>query len=351
MARREQRSSEAPQGGKDSRFRFAPGLVLRAYHDELSDGLGAWCREAGIDVLSEMWVADVDRFCGERWRPRARARVARAGWCRTEIVLGGEQIAVRRPRVRSAQGREVELPTFRASADEDFLGRSVIEDICAAVATGSFPEERYPRSPIPADFVDQLVARLGALHAAPKGEFDPGLLIHELIFPDQSFLGALGIDGRGQRRLLGLASGRLDDATRVEALLSEVVARHRRRVPPTVCLVGESPVVHSVLRSVFGPSVIVQRCPAEKRRRTLDQLPPPMQPAVLEDLLGAYASRDARLARRSLDRVARSLASDHPEAAAALRDGLDETLALHKLASPGTPRSRSAGARKGAART
>ncbi len=352
MARRAQRGSERPRGvGKASRFGFEPALVLRAYQDELFDGLGAWCRDAARDVLSEMWVADVEGLCGERWRPRPRSRVARAGWCRTEIMLGGERIPVRRPRVRSAQGREVELRSFRASADTDFLGRSVIEDVCAAVATGRFPEERYLRSPIQAAFVDQLVARLGALHATPKGEFDPGLLIHELTFPDLSFLGALGIDARGQRRLLGLASGRLDDPARVEALLTGVVGRHRRSAPPAVCLVGESPVVHSVLRTIFGSSVIIQRCPSEKRRRTLDRLPPSLQPAVLEDLLAAYASPNAQLARRALDRVARSLAPDHPEAAAALRDGLDETLALPKLAGTKSPRSRSAGARRSAART
>ncbi|NRA02313.1 MAG: transposase [Myxococcales bacterium] len=352
MARRAQRGSERPRGvGKASRFGFEPALVLRAYQDELFDGLGAWCRDAARDVLSEMWVADVEGLCGERWRPRPRSRVARAGWCRTEIMLGGERIPVRRPRVRSAQGREVELRSFRASADTDFLGRSVIEDVCAAVATGRFPEERYLRSPIQAAFVDQLVARLGALHATPKGEFDPGLLIHELTFPDLSFLGALGIDARGQRRLVGLASGRLDDPARVEALLTGVVGRHRRSAPPAVCLVGESPVVHSVLRTIFGSSVIIQRCPSEKRRRTLDRLPPSLQPAVLEDLLAAYASPNAQLARRALDRVARSLAPDHPEAAAALRDGLDETLALPKLAGTKSPRSRSAGARRSAART
>ena len=130
---------------------------------------------------------------------------------------------------------------------------------------------------------------------------------------------------------MGLASGSPDDRSRVQALLAEVVARHGRKAPPTVCFVGEAPAVREAVREVFGQSVIVQRCPWEKRRRILDRLPAPMQAGVLEELLAAYALSDARAARRGLDQVARSLEETHPEAAATLREGIEETLSLHKL--------------------
>jgi len=304
---------------------------MRSCADELFDTLLDWCRDASQDVLSDMWAADVERLCGERWKPRPRSKVARAGWCRTDIVLGNKRITVRRPRVRSAQGREVDLPTFKAASAMDFLSREVIEDACAMVTAGSFPASRYARDPIHSAFTDHLVLRLGALHATPKGEFDPGLLISSVTLPDQSFLGAMGIAGDGRRRLVGLASGSPNDRSRVEALLSEVVVRHVRRVPPSIFFVGDSQAVHESVRAVFGQSVLLQRCPWEKRRRTVDQIPPAMQSAVLEELLAAYALPDARAARRSLEQVARSLEGGHPQAAATLREGLDETLTLHTL--------------------
>jgi len=304
---------------------------MRSCSDELFEELLGWCRNASEEVLSEMWAADVENLCGERWKPRPRSKVARAGWCRTDIVLGNKRITVRRPRVRSAQGREVDLPSFKAAAASDFLSREVIEDACAMVTTGSFPEARYPRDPIHATFTEHLVLRLGALHATPKGEFDPGLLISSVTFPDQTFLGALGIDASGRRRLVGLASGSPRDRSRVEALLAEVVVRHVRKAPPSVCFVGESPEVHEAVRNTFGQSVIVQRCPWEKRRQTIDQLPPSLQPGVLEELLAAYALLDARAARRALDQIARSVEEASPGAAGTLREGLEETLSLHKL--------------------
>ena len=330
-ATRRARASGTGQSSAASRFRFEPALVMRSCSDELFNVLLDWCRDASQAVLSEMWAADVDLLCGERWKPRLRSKVARAGWCRTDIVLGNKRITVRRPRVRSAQGREVDLPTFKAASATDFLSREVIEDACAMVTTGSFPEARYPRGPVHTTFTDQLVSRLGVLHATPKGEFDPGLLISSVTLPDQSFLGALGIDAAGRRRLVGLASGSPGEQSQVEALLGEVVVRHVRKVPPSICFVGESLAVREAVRNVFGQSVILQRCPWEKRRHTVDRVPPAMQPGVLEELLAAHALPEARAARRALEQVAQSLEGSCPEAASTLREGLEETLALHKL--------------------
>ena len=48
----------------------------------------------------------------------------------------------------------------------------------------------------------------------------------------------------------------------------------------------------------------------------------------------AYATRDAKRARRLLDNLARRLEHPHPGAAASLREGLDETLTVMRLGLP-----------------
>ena len=49
----------------------------------------------------------------------------------------------------------------------------------------------------------------------------------------------------------------------------------------------------------------------------------------------AYATRDARRARRLLENLARRLEHQHPGAATSLREGLDETLTVMRLGLPG----------------
>ena len=48
----------------------------------------------------------------------------------------------------------------------------------------------------------------------------------------------------------------------------------------------------------------------------------------------AYATGDPKRARRLLENLARRLQSDHPGAAASLREGLDETLTVMRLGLP-----------------
>jgi hypothetical protein len=52
----------------------------------------------------------------------------------------------------------------------------------------------------------------------------------------------------------------------------------------------------------------------------------------------AYATRDPKRAQRLLENLARGLESEHPGAAASLREGSEETLTLMRLDLPADPR-------------
>ena len=57
-------------------------------------------------------------------------------------------------------------------------------------------------------------------------------------------------------------------------------------------------------------------------------------PSVRHTMRQAYASRDAVRATKQLENLARSLESEHPGAAASLREGLSETLTVMRLRLP-----------------
>ena len=149
------RSGGAAVSASRRRCRF------RSLAEEIEAGLIAWCAQAGRRVLQELWEADVEALCGQRWRPRPRSRVARAGWCYSEIAIGGERAKLRRPRVRSHKGREVELPSYRAAAERDLLDRDTVEAVVSAITTGSSPGN------LGGDRIGRVRA---APHTAPPGE-------------------------------------------------------------------------------------------------------------------------------------------------------------------------------------
>src|SRR3970040_34832 len=77
---------------------------------------------SGLKVLDTMLEEDRVALCGARYAHTAERRASRAGTVSSEVVLGGRKVAVRRPRVRTADG-EVPLPTFQTMAGVAPLNR------------------------------------------------------------------------------------------------------------------------------------------------------------------------------------------------------------------------------------
>ncbi len=88
------------------------------------------------------------------------------------------------------------------------------------------------------------------------------------------------------------------------------------------------------MRDVFGARALIQRCREHKKRNVTDALPRAMRTAMRQVLNQAYATRDVNRTQALLEHQARQLQHAHPGAAAALREGLGETLTVTRLGLP-----------------
>jgi transposase-like protein len=82
---------------------------------------------------------------------------------------------------------------------------------------------------------------------------------------------------------------------------------------------------------MFGTNVTVQRCQQHKRRNVLAHLPKEHQHSIDARISAAYKMADYDDAKKSLELTVRYLEKLNPSAAASLREGLEETLTVHKL--------------------
>jgi putative transposase len=98
---------------------------------------------SGLKVLQAMFEEDRTALCGPRYQHGLHRSAIRAGTAASEVVLGGRNVAVRRPRVRTAAG-EVTLPTFETMADRDPLDRRVVEQMLVGVATRQYARSLEP---------------------------------------------------------------------------------------------------------------------------------------------------------------------------------------------------------------
>ena len=102
-------------------------------------GLLALSVEVGLGVLRELLEQEVDELVGPKgkWNPDRSA--VRHGHEDGEVTLGGRRVAVRRPRVRTAEAEsEVPLATYDHFADRDQLGEVVLERMLAGVSTRQY---------------------------------------------------------------------------------------------------------------------------------------------------------------------------------------------------------------------
>ena len=92
------------------------------------EGLLALSVGLGLGVLAELLEEEVVDVVGVKGKHDPDRVAVRHGHESGEVTLGGRRVQVKRPRVRSADGRvEVRLATYEHFADRDLLSRIVLE--------------------------------------------------------------------------------------------------------------------------------------------------------------------------------------------------------------------------------
>jgi hypothetical protein len=86
-------------------------------------------------VLAAMMEADRVALCGTKGVPDVRRRAVRGGSTSSRVVLGGQRIDIKRPRVRSVDAGELQLPSFAWAAVDDPLNAATMAAIAAGVST------------------------------------------------------------------------------------------------------------------------------------------------------------------------------------------------------------------------
>ena len=301
------------------------------------------CIDAGKAVLGAMMEAERSALCGPKGCPDATRTAYRGGHTRSQVVLGGRRISIARPRARAVDAGELNLPTFAWAAHADPLDRATIAAIAAGVST-----RRYERTldVLPSRQVQSAVSksavsrRFVALSSAQLDQWLsrridvidlPVVMIDGIYFRDRVVLVALGFDSQGKKHVLGLREGSTEKTAVVKALLSELIDRGLDADRMRLWVIDGAKALRRAIADVFGASALVQRCQVHKRRNVLEHLPDEMHASVGRALADAWGSNNVALAKRQIERLASSLAKDHPGAAASLREGLDETLTVIDL--------------------
>jgi transposase-like protein len=330
--------NEAAGEAKVALVRGLAGIVRR--------DLRAFVVDAGLAALEELLEAERTAVCGPRYAHDRGRRASRAGHAEGELVMGGRRVSTSRPRARTSDGREVQLPSWTHFAHEDPLTERAVEQMLVGVSTRRYQRSLEPvpdqvrtrgtsKSAVSRRFVAATETRMKEWLGRNLGEIAlTVLMIDGVYIDDHVMLVALGIDIEGRKHVLGIREGATENSAACTALLSDMVQRGLRTDYTILAVLDGSKALSKAVRAVWHKRALIQRCQAHKLRNVLDQLPEKARPAVKAAMRQAYRAKNAKRAKTLLTNLLRRLRDDHPGAAGSLEEGLDETLTVMAFGLP-----------------
>lgn len=309
------------------------------------EGLLALSVGVGLRVVHELMEAEVTDVVGPKGRHNPDRAASRHGHEGGSMTLGGRRVPVSRPRVRSLDGEELPVTTYRYFADRDPLQRAVMDRMLAGVSTRKFARVAEPvgedversassksKSTVSEMFIEKTRTALGELMARRLDDVRLAVMMLDgLEIAGRCHVVALGITTDGVKVPLGLWEGSTENATLARTLLADLVDRGLDPRQAILFVLDGGKALRKAIKDVFGETALVHRCHRHKERNVCDLLPETDRPRVLARIRGAWALSDRKQALHQLEELARELERSWPDAAASLREGMDETLTLIRL--------------------
>ena len=314
------------------------------------EGLLALAVGTGLQVIYAMMDADVAVLAGPKGKHQPDRVAVRHGTEDGSVTLGGRRLAVRRPRVRAADGSgEVVVSSYELFAGTEVLGRMAMERMLAGLSTRRYRHGLEPvgetvaaeaaatsRSAVSRRFVAATEHALAELMGADLSTVDlVVLMVDGVHFAEHTCVVALGIGIDGTKHPLALVEGSTENATLVTDLLVGLRERGLDVTRPILAVLDGSKALSRAVRDVFDQPVI-QRCQQHKIRNVRDRLPDKLRALLQRRMREAYHADSALTAEAKLTALAAELDKTHPGAGASLREGMTETLSILRLNVPPT---------------
>lgn len=311
--------------------------VLAAIHQELH-GLAT---ELGLLVAGQLLEEEVTQRCGPRYQRQPHRDCTRYGHQAGVITLAGQKLPLRKPRVRSAVGRgEIELETYACLQRDEAMPEATLRRLVRGVSCRDYQEviERAAdgfgvnKSSVSRAFVRASAAEVERLC---QRRFDDArflaIFIDGVEYAGETMVVALGVTQQGEKRLLGLRQGATENTAVCSSLLEELRERGLRTDQPTLFVLDGAKALTAAVQRVWGRQALIQRCQQHKKANVQAHVPEAQWPEIKRRLEEAYRQQSYAQAKAQLQGTVKALERISPDAAASLREGLEETLTVVRL--------------------
>jgi len=297
-------------------------------------------QQVGLMLIQAVIESECERVAGQK---NARNPLRTANWWGSQlspVYYDGQKALIERPRLRGKDNKEIQLSTYRAFQSPQKMKRTVMKQMVLGISSRNYEEAMetfvngygIKKSSISRHFVKATAEQMREFMERDLSHLELcAIFIDGIEFKKNLLVVAMGLDKEGGKHILGLWQGATENAAVCNNLLDDIERRGLDMGKDYLFVLDGSKALRSAVAKKFGSDVLVQRCQQHKRRNVRDHLPPEHQEAIDARIRAAYNMTDYDKAKESLNLTVKYLERLNPSAAASLKEGLEETLTLHKF--------------------
>jgi transposase-like protein len=296
----------------------------------------------GLEAVREELQKAVVELAGPRYQRKEidqpnRRWGAQAG----SVYLADQKLPVTVPRVRNVDDRtEVELDVYQALQTPRNMDEGLLLRMLKGIATRNYEScaEAVPeafglsRSSVSRRYVKGTARKLAQFQERSLEKHDlVALFLDGKSFADEEIIIALGVTIDGQKIPLGFVQAATENERVCRRFLADLVERGLQYEAGLLVVIDGAKGLYKAVMSVLKGHACVQRCQYHKRQNVVSYLAKSEQSRIRSKIEAAYGKDTYKEAKAALDALKPGLELMNQSALSSLKEGLEETLTLHRL--------------------
>lgn len=293
----------------------------------------------GLKAVEDRLQREVQKWAGERYRHGKE--YTRWGKQNGSVYLHDQKIPIEVPRVRDKKRqREIQLETYQKLQEPYKLDQKLFQKVLNGLSMHRYEESAglsaevfgVSASSVSKKFKKVTGRKLRHLQSRNLAGYDfMCLFVDGKRFAEDGIMVALGITADGKKVILGIEQMGTENYRAISQFFNKLIERGFDYNQGILCVIDGAKGLKKAIKQIYRDKAKIQRCQWHKRENVVSYLNKSQQTLWRSKLQKAYMQETYAKAKQSLDKITEQLEHINPSAASSLREGLEETLTVHKL--------------------
>ncbi len=293
----------------------------------------------GLEKVSVLLQDEVLRLAGA---PRKHGKInTRWGSQGGSVYLLDQKLPIDVPRVRNKlMNTEIALESYQKLQEPHKLDEQLFLKLLNGLSTHNYREsaELAPEVfGISASNVSKRFKRCGRAYlkkllTRSLSEYDfIALFLDGKTYAKDGIVIALGITLEGRKVIVGMEQMNTENSRSVGQFFDKLIERGFKYEQGLLCVIDGAKGFTKAIEDKFKQHAFIQRCQQHKKENVVSYLAQGLQKTYRLRLAQSYEQVTYSQAKQALNAIAFELDKINPSAAVSLREGMEETLTLHRL--------------------